>query len=116
LARDLAILELDDVLRALLAVLRIRIAGLAAHGARQLAAPLVEPGPLAARPPAGPLDVLQRPVDPRAALAHPVRRLGQRLARQARVQLIAARPGPGLLAAGRAAADLAIGDPIEVGL
>ena len=113
---ELPVLELDDVLRAVLAVLRIGIAGLAAHRARELAAALVDPGALAARAAAGALDVLQRPVDAVAALAHPVRRLGRRLARQAGVQLVAARPGPGLLAARGAAADLAVGDRAEVGL
>ena len=42
--------------------------------------------------------------------------LGGGLPREARVQLIAARPGPGLLAARGAAADLAVGDRAEVGL
>ena len=93
-----------------LAVLRIGIAGLAAHGARQLGAALVGPGPLAAGAAAGPLDVLELAVDVEAALAHAARRLGRRLAREAGVELIAARPGPGLLAARGAAADLAIGD------
>src|SRR4029078_13375670 len=81
LARQLLVLELDDVLRAVLAVLRIGIAGLAAHGARELAAALVDPGPLAARAAARPLDVLQRPVDRVATLAHPVWRLARRLDR-----------------------------------
>src|SRR5262249_35771854 len=102
--------------RAVFAVLRIRIAGLAAHGARQLAAPLVDPRPLAAAAAAGPFDVLQRAVDAVAALAHAVRGLGRRLAAQAGVQLIAARPGPGLLAARRPAAHFAVRDRAEVGL
>ena len=116
LAGDLAILEIAHLLRADLAVLRIGIAGLAAHGPRQLAAALVGPGPLAAAAAAGALDVSQGLVDPDAALAHPVRRLGRRLAGDAGIQLIAAIPDPGLLAARRAAADLAIGDGPEVGL
>ena len=116
LAGDLTILEIAHLLRADLAVLRIGIAGLPAHGARQLAAALVGPGPLAAAATAGALDVPQRLVDPDAALAHPVRRLGRRLAGDAGVELIAAIPDPGLLAAGGAAADLAVGDRSEVGL
>src|SRR5262249_6673938 len=47
LAGDLAIVEVADLLGADLAVLRIGVAGLAAHGARELAASLVGPGPLA---------------------------------------------------------------------
>ena len=42
--------------------------------------------------------------------------LGGALPAQAGVQLVAARPGPGLLAARGAAADLAVGDRAEVGL
>ena len=61
LAGDLAILEIAHLLRADLAVLRIGIAGLAAHRARQLAAALVGPGPLAAAAPAGALHVLAAP-------------------------------------------------------
>src|ERR1700722_14307109 len=58
-------------------------------------------------------DVLERLVRRDAAVAHPVRRLGRRLAGQAGVELIAARPGPGLLATGGPAANLAIGDGAE---
>src|SRR6185369_3409242 len=76
LAGNLPVLEVDDVLRAVLAVLRVGIAGLAAHGARELAAALVDPHALAAGPAAGTFDVLQRPVDAVAALAHAVGRLG----------------------------------------
>ena len=116
LARDLPILEIADLLRALLAVLRIRLADLSAHRPRQLAAALVEPGSLAGRAAAGALHVPQRGEDPRAALAHPVRRLGRGLAREAGIQLIAAHPGPGLLAPGGPATHLAIGDGAEVAL
>ena len=42
--RGSAVLEIADLLRAVLAVLRIGIAGLPAHGARELAAALVDPG------------------------------------------------------------------------
>src|SRR6185312_11056400 len=113
---DLAILEVAHLLRADLAVLGIGVAGFAAHGPRQLAAPLVGPGPLAAAATAGALHVSQRLVDPDAALAHPVRRLGGRLAGDAGIQLIAAIPDPRLLAAGGAAADLTVGDGPEVSL
>src|SRR6185312_14345140 len=116
LAGDLPVLELAHLLGADLAVLRVRIAGLATHRARQLRAALVEPGALAAGTAAGALDVLQRLVDLEAALAHAARRLGSRLAGHALVQLIAARPGPGVLAAGGPAPNLPVGDAAEFGL
>src|SRR6185312_8982240 len=116
LAGDLPVLELAHLLGADLAVLRIGIAGLAADRARQLRAALVEPGALAARAAAGALDVLQRLVDLEAALAHAARRLGRRLAGHALVELIATRPGPGVLAARRPAANLPVGDAAEFGL
>src|SRR6185436_6801854 len=113
LARDLPILEIAELLLAVLAVLRVGIARLPAHGARELGAALVDPRPLAAGTAAGPFDVFERLVDAEAPLAHPVRRLGRGLAGQARVELIAARPRPGVLAARGAAAHLAVRDPAE---
>src|SRR6185295_4978116 len=105
-----------QLLLALDAVVGERIAGLAAHGARQLGAPLVGPRPLAPGAAAGPLRVLQLAEDVEAPLAHAVGRLRRRLARQAVVQLLAARPRPGVLAARRPAADLAVGDVAEFAL
>ena len=116
LAGDLAILEIAHLLRADLAVLRIRDrrscrARRAPAGRRACRSRFAcsRCGGRGARH-------LQRLVDPDAALAHAVRRLGGRLAGQAGVELIAAVPDPGLLAARGPAADLAVGDGAEVGL
>src|SRR5208283_344082 len=65
--------------------------------------------------PAGPLHVLEAAPQIEAALAHARRRLGCRLVGHAGIELIAARPSPGCLAARGAAADLAIAQLAEFG-